>query len=322
MWCTAFSVWAESFSHVNLLVQPKMAKIYGAGGIRGLEAYQSGFLMSPDGHVLTAWSYVLDTEVITVRLHDGRRFEAEFVGADPQAEIAILKIDVQIQDYFDWKQPVDLTVGDRVLAFSNLYGIATGAEPTSVLHGTVSAVWELSARRGTFKTPFQGKVYVLDAMTNNAGAAGGALTDREGNLAGILGKELRNAEQNIWLNYALPIDSISGPIDRILSRRPLLKTEEKETKVERPWTLAAMGIQLIPDVLNRTPPFIESVVRGSPAAESKFQPDDLVMYINQQMIPSQKTLRDVLSHMERDEPLTVVVIRDNELVSIWLEETQ
>ena len=43
-------------------VQPKMVKIYGSGGIRGLEAYQSGFLISPEGHVLTVWSYVLDSE--------------------------------------------------------------------------------------------------------------------------------------------------------------------------------------------------------------------------------------------------------------------
>jgi hypothetical protein len=52
-----------------------MVKIYGAGGLRGLEAYQSGFLISPQGHVLTAWSYVLDTDFITVTLADGRKFQ-------------------------------------------------------------------------------------------------------------------------------------------------------------------------------------------------------------------------------------------------------
>jgi hypothetical protein len=42
-----------------------MAKLYGAGGLQGLEAYQSGFLISPQGHILTAWTYVLDTDSIT-----------------------------------------------------------------------------------------------------------------------------------------------------------------------------------------------------------------------------------------------------------------
>ena len=46
-------------------VQPKLVKIYGAGGFRGLEAYQSGFLISSEGHVLTVWSYVLDTDAPT-----------------------------------------------------------------------------------------------------------------------------------------------------------------------------------------------------------------------------------------------------------------
>ena len=49
-------------------VQPKMVKIYGAGGLRGLEAYQSGFLISGEGHILTVWSYVLDSDAVGVTL--------------------------------------------------------------------------------------------------------------------------------------------------------------------------------------------------------------------------------------------------------------
>ena len=59
---------AQGLAGVSLKVQPKMAKIYGAGGIQGLESYQSGFLVSGDGHILTVWSYVLDTEFITTIL--------------------------------------------------------------------------------------------------------------------------------------------------------------------------------------------------------------------------------------------------------------
>ena len=64
------AVWRqrESFAGVIAAAQPKMVKIYGAGGIRGLEAYQSGFLISAEGHVLTVWSYVLDTDYITATL--------------------------------------------------------------------------------------------------------------------------------------------------------------------------------------------------------------------------------------------------------------
>src|SRR5712675_2426769 len=82
-----------SLSVVDRQAQTNMVKIYGAGGPRGLEAYQSGFLISAEGHVLTAWSYVLDTDDVTVVLDDGHRFTGQLVGADPLTEVAVLKID-------------------------------------------------------------------------------------------------------------------------------------------------------------------------------------------------------------------------------------
>ena len=68
-----------SFSQVIQTVQPKIVKIFGAGGLRGLESYQTGFLVSSAGHVLTVWSYVLDTEVVTVVLDDGRKFQGQVI---------------------------------------------------------------------------------------------------------------------------------------------------------------------------------------------------------------------------------------------------
>src|SRR5262245_51394843 len=71
-------------------IQPKMVKVYGAGGLRGLEAFQSGFFISGDGYILTVWSYILDADVVDVTLSDGRKFEAQLVGMDPRLEIAVL----------------------------------------------------------------------------------------------------------------------------------------------------------------------------------------------------------------------------------------
>src|SRR5262249_49911085 len=71
----------------------KTVKIYGAGGIRGLESYQSGFLISAQGHVLTVFSYVLDSDTVTVTLDDGRKFDAKLLGADPRLDLAVLKVE-------------------------------------------------------------------------------------------------------------------------------------------------------------------------------------------------------------------------------------
>jgi len=200
-------------------VEPKIVKIHGAGGFQGLEAYQTGMLVSPEGHILTALSHVLDTDRIDAVLHDGRRFDAKLLGADPKLEAAVLKIDAAGLPCFDLSQAVRLEAGRGVLAFSNLFGVAVGAEPVSVQQGVVAVVARLEGRRGAYDTPYHGPIYVLDATTNNPGAAGGALVDRRGRLAGMLGKELRNARNHTWLNYAVPIEPLRQAVEDILAGR-------------------------------------------------------------------------------------------------------
>ena len=195
--------------------QTKMVKIYGAGGFRGMVDYQSGFLISAEGHVLTALSYVLDTDRISVTLNDGRRYEAKLLGGDPRLEVAVLKIEATNLPHFDLAKAVALTAGTRILAFSNLFNVAMGDEPASVQSGTVSVFTRLEGRRGVFETPYHGPIYVLDVATNNPGAAGGALVTYRGELAGLLGKQLRNSLNNTWLSYAMPIDQLRQSVDEI-----------------------------------------------------------------------------------------------------------
>src|SRR3954467_12434364 len=122
---------AASFTQVARQVQPKVVKIYGAGGIRGLEHYQSGILISAKGHVLTVSSYVLDSDEVSVVLDDGRHFTAQQVAADPLTDIAVLKFDSSGDEipHFDLSAATAVEPGTRVLAFSNLFGIAAGDEP-------------------------------------------------------------------------------------------------------------------------------------------------------------------------------------------------
>ncbi len=308
-----------SFRRVVDSVQPRIVKIYGAGGFRGLEAYQSGFLISAEGHVLTAWSYVLDTDYVTVTLDDGRRFDGKLLGSDPRLEIAILKIDATELPFFNLNESVELDAGDRVLAFSNLYGVAYGNESASVQHGIVAAQTTLSARRGAFKTLYQGPVYVLDAMTNNPGAAGGALTNRQGRLAAILGKELRNSLNNTWLNYAVPVAQLQTAVDDIRAGRTRPRSaDDDKRKSADPVSLRLLGVVLVPNVLPKTPPFINRIVPDSPAAKAKLQSNDLILYVNNRLATSCTGLRDELTYIDRLEPVTLTVQRKQELLDIQL----
>ncbi len=310
---------AESLAEVIEAAQPKMVKLYGAGGVRSLEAYQSGFLISAEGHILTVWSYVLDTDYVTAVLNDGRKFEAHLVGADPRLEVAVLKVDAGELPHFDVAASATAEAPERVLAFSNLFGVATGDEPASVQHGIIAVKARLDARRGTFETPYHGPVFVLDAMTNNPGAAGGALTNEDGALLAMLGKELRNAQNNIWLNYAVPIDELRTSVEQILAGKFHPGDDKPPLEPKEAMSLAAVGIVLVPDVLERTPPYVDSVRAGSAAEQAGVKSDDLVIFVGESLVHSCKGFREELARLERDAPLSLVLMRGQELVEITIK---
>lgn len=322
--CIAECVFAQSaqaaisLSSVFQQVSPKIVKIYGAGGFRGLEAYQSGFLISADGCIVTAWSYVLDTEYVGVTLDDGRKFDAKLLGADPRLEVAVLKIDASDLPHFNLSETPDLPAGARVLAFSNLFGVATGREPASVQHGIVAAKAPLEARRGTFDTPYHGVAYILDAMTNNPGAQGGALTDWQGRLAGMLGKELRNSQTSTWLNYAIPLAELRPTIDAIRSGKFVPASAASDAKPKHALTAALLGLVLIPDVLDRTPPFIERVLPDSPAAAAGLLPDDLIIFVNSRLVQSCQAFDDDIERIDRADKTRITVMRDQQLIEFEL----
>lgn len=298
----------------------KIVKIYGAGGFRGLEAYQSGFLFSDKGHILTVWSYVLDTEFVTVVLDDGRRFErAKLLGVDPRLELAVLKIEAERTPHFDLPTAPEADAGSRVLAFSNLYGVATGNEAASMQHGVVSCRTRLEARRGVFETAYRGEVYVVDAVTNNPGASGGALTNRRGEILGMLGKELKNSLNNTWLNYAVPVSQLRKSVDDILKGGSLpINRQVVEQKPQFPLTLDLLGVALVPDVIERTPPFIDEVRGKSPAAAAGLKSDDLILFVNGQLVQSSKALVAELGRIDRGEKVRLTVIRSQELIEVEL----
>ncbi len=302
-------------------VQPNMVKIYGAGGFRGMEAYQSGMLISAEGHILTVFSYVLDTDYITVVLHDGRRFEeAKLLGADPRLEVAVLKIEATDLPHFDLATASKVEAGTRVLALSNLFGVATGNEPASVQHGVVSLRTRLQARRGVFETPYDGSVYVIDAMANNPGAAGGALVTRRGELVAMLGKELRNALNNTWLNYAVPIEELRQSVDAIRAGRFVARDqEEPDKKPEQSLQLEMLGIVLVPDILTRTPPYVDQVRDGSPAAKAGLRADDLILLLDDRLIQSCQSLRKELEYVDYADPIALTVQRGQELLQMTLQ---
>ena len=301
-------------------VQSRVVKVYGAGGLRGLEAYQSGVLVSPEGHIATAWSYVLDVEPIVV-LDDGRRFESKIVGIQPALELAVLKVEASDLPYFEIKKDLQPEWADPILAVSNLFGIAAGNEPASVMQGTIAAVANLDARRGTFKTPYQGRVLILDLIANNPGAAGGAVVDAQGHLIGMLGKELRDGATGVWLNYALPISGLSDAIADIIAGRASTVPKEDNPILarEQSHNMRTLGLVLVPDVLESTPAYVDAVVTSGAAMKAGLQADDLILLINGQRVADQRALTDLLRRIDRRDTVSLTIQRDTEVLPVRLQ---
>jgi serine protease Do len=300
--------------------QQKVVKIYGAGGVSGLEAYQTGILISGEGHVLTVQSYVLDTDDLAVVLDDGRKFTAELLGVDPMRELAVLKLPIEEDSlpHFELAASPLAKVGERVLAISNLFNIAGGDEPVSALQGVVSAMAPLDARRGAHQAAFRGNVYIVDAAANNPGAAGGALVNWRGELLGLLGKELRSRATGAWLHYAIPVDQFVASVETMETGRTVDEADANVAVAADPLSLAAIGIVLVPDILPRTPPYIDSVVADSAAARVGLRPDDLVVFVEGEPTSSCSAVVEQTGRRESFDDLRISVLRDGELIEVTL----
>src|SRR5438874_2365568 len=137
-----------------------------------------------------ASKFATATAALRVHLADGRRLHAKVMVAEPELDAALVKIDkAEDLPYFDIAKAAKTPLaqpGDWVLGFSNQFQIATREEPMSVQHGVITSYTKLHGRRGVFDAPYTGDVYVVDAVTNNPGAGGGALVTRKGELLGII----------------------------------------------------------------------------------------------------------------------------------------
>jgi serine protease Do len=201
-----------------------------------------------------------------------------------------------------------------------LFGVAAGDEPASVQHGSVAVKSRLEARRGVFETPFRGDVYMLDAMTNNPGAAGGALTDRQGRLLGMLGKELRNSLNSTWLNYAIPTEALAPTVAEIRAGKFVARSSDADRdKPEHALSAGLLGLVLVPDVLDRTPPYLDRIQPGSPAAQAGLRPDDLVLFVNNQLVQSCQNLTAEIERIDRADRVRLTVMRDQKLIEVELE---
>ncbi len=196
--------------------------------------------------------------------------------------------------------------------------MAGGDEPVAVQRAVISAIAELDARRGRNAAGLVGPVLILDAPTNNPGSAGGPVVNRDGDLVGVLGRELKNDATNVFVNYALPAAELGPTLAAMMEGdynaaavAPVVMTGGPQP--------ADLGALLVPDVVRRTPAYLDLVEAGSPAEDAGLRPGDLIVLIGGDLIPSVRAFRARLSTAEPGEPLDLVVRRAGELIPLTVE---
>ena len=166
-------------------------------------------------------------------------------------------------------------------------------------------------------------MYLLDMITNNSGAAGGVVVTPRGRLVGILGKELKNARSNTWVNYAMPIQSLAPSIQQMLSGGESSRLTDLDkpldTELNNPLAERDLGIITVPQVVVRTPAYIDGIIPDSQAAMAGLQADDLILFLDDQIVSSCDEWEEILARHSRSEPVRIVIRRNGRLLTMELE---
>ncbi len=206
------------------------------------------------------------------------------------------------------------------------------------MRGVIAARTKLSGRVGVFDFPYNGDVYVVDQITNNPGAPGGALTTRDGKLLGVIGREIKNNQTETNLNYAIPVNAAVSVV---------VKVKEKDVDVEKTLNISFpqfvdlgmkgqykpaprdksavkgeggySGLVFVPNILSRTPAYVEAVIPDSPAAKAGFRPDDLISFVDGEPIASIAAWLEYLrAHTRPGTTIRVDVRRGEALTTLTL----
>ena len=201
---TIFLSWAFFSKNENKFVSATNNSIesvvtvytYGGNLSYGNNSIGSGVIFSEDGYIVTNTHIISGNKLIKVKLHTGEEFDANLIGADVNADIAVLKINSNsVLKPINVSNSDDLKIGDKVLAIGNPYGIGI-----SVSSGIISATGR------DYGNPYLELIQTDAAI--NPGNSGGALINENGNLIGINTKIFSRTGAYQGLGFAIPSNNI------------------------------------------------------------------------------------------------------------------
>ena len=256
----------------------------------------SGFIVSPDGYIVTNYHVVDGAKKIEVTLTDGLEFQARLIGGDQQSDVAVLKIDAQDLPYATLGDSSSLRPGQWVIIS------VTPTGSTTVTASIVSATGRsLNDRSG--RTLATGDLIQTDAAINS-GNSGGPLLDLNGHVVGINTALIPYAQ---GMSFAIAIDSVKDTLQDLIelgkAGRPWLGIWYQQINKE---LAEAMGLETTEGVL------VTDVFDGSPAARAKLQRGDIIKEMNGKALTSETSLADEIAKMKVGDRVTLWVWRGSQ----------
>jgi serine protease DegQ len=290
------------YTKQRVRVNNRVAEFFGGGVIPQEHISQSlgsGVIVdAARGLILTNNHVVEGADEVSVGLSDGRTFEAQPVGSDPDTDIAVIRIAAKDLLALPIADSTRLRVGDYVVAVGNPFGLGQ-----TVTSGIVSAV----GRSGLQGMGYQN--FIQTDASINPGNSGGALVNLNGELVGINAASFNphgSAAGNIGLGFAIPSNLAKEIMRQLMAygevRRGSLGLEAQTAQAQsEPFSKGA---------------WVTRVYRGSPAEAAGIRISDVIISANGQRIESADALSNLEGLLPLGTPVHLDIVRDKQHITV------
>lgn len=273
----------------------------------------SGFIISPDGLILTSQHVVADPEAdYAVVLEPTKKYPAKILARDPINDIAILKIKAKNLPHLELGDSAKLELGQTVVAVGNALGEFHDTISTGIISGL-----------SRYITAFSGFDYQAERLRGliqtdaaiNPGNSGGPLVDIDGRVIGINTAMVMGA-QNI--GFAIPINVAKKDLDEVkkygkirmpfLGIRYIVLNQEIAEKNKLPVKYGALVIR---ETLGESP-----VVKGSTADKAGLKEYDIILEMNGEKITTKNPLSDILQKLKIGDEISLKVLRKGKEITL------
>ena len=242
---------------------------FGGGGpsTRSSAGLGTGFIIRPDGIIVTNAHVVAGATTITVMLRDGTTYPAKQIGTDETNDLAVLQVAAKNLPVAPLGDSDNLLVGEWAIAIGNPYGFMLGNSEPSVTAGVISGVGRNLVARGEGTSAYFDMIQT-DASIN-PGNSGGPLVSADGEVVGVNSSIYSTSGGSIGLGFAIPINRARRVADDLIThgrvRRPWIGVRLDQPRTENPRDYIARGAR------------VASVTPGSPAERAGLRAGDLLV---------------------------------------------